>query len=74
MLSRLLQKFFDFILNNRLIYNTCREDPRIDRELLRLGPESTMVAITSAGCNVLDYLPGRRGKKSWSSSASRDRS
>jgi S-adenosylmethionine-diacylglycerol 3-amino-3-carboxypropyl transferase len=56
MVSRLQQKVFDLILNNRLIYNTCWEDPRIDRELLQLGPESTVVAITSAGCNVLDYL------------------
>jgi S-adenosylmethionine-diacylglycerol 3-amino-3-carboxypropyl transferase len=56
MVTRLQQKLFDLILNNRLIYNTCWEDPRIDRELLRLGPESTVVVITSAGCNVLDYL------------------
>lgn len=56
MVSRLQQRFFSFIHGNRLIYNTCWEDPRIDRELLELTPESTVVAITSAGCNVLDYL------------------
>ena len=56
MVSRLQQKLFDLILNNRLIYNSCWEDPRIDRELLQLTQESTVVAITSAGCNVLDYL------------------
>jgi S-adenosylmethionine-diacylglycerol 3-amino-3-carboxypropyl transferase len=56
MVTRLQQKFFNLILDNRLIYNTCWEDPRIDRELLQLTPESTVVAITSAGCNVLDYL------------------
>jgi S-adenosylmethionine-diacylglycerol 3-amino-3-carboxypropyl transferase len=59
MVMGLQQKFFNLILNNRLIYNTCWEDPRIDRELLRLTPESTVVAITSAGCNVLDYLLDR---------------
>jgi S-adenosylmethionine-diacylglycerol 3-amino-3-carboxypropyl transferase len=56
LLSRLQDRLFGLIHGNRLIYNTCWEDPRIDRELLGLGPESTVVAITSAGCNVLDYL------------------
>jgi hypothetical protein len=50
------QKFFSLVHGNRLIYNTCWEDPRIDRKLLNLGPESSVVVITSAGCNVLDYL------------------
>jgi S-adenosylmethionine-diacylglycerol 3-amino-3-carboxypropyl transferase len=50
------QKFFGLLHGNRLIYNTCWEDPRIDRKLLNLGPESRGVVITSAGCNVLDYL------------------
>jgi S-adenosylmethionine-diacylglycerol 3-amino-3-carboxypropyl transferase len=59
MLSRLQDRLFGLIHGNRLIYNTCWEDPRIDRELLRLTPESTVVAITSAGCNVLDYLLDR---------------
>ena len=56
LLSRLQDSFFGLIHGNRLIYNTCWEDPRIDRDLLKLTPESTVVAITSAGCNVLDYL------------------
>jgi len=40
----------------RLIYNTCWEDPRIDRQLLKLDGKSKVVMITSAGCNALDYL------------------
>lgn len=56
MLSGLQERLFGYIHENRLIYNTCWEDPRLDRELLGLSPESTVVAITSAGCNVLDYL------------------
>ena len=56
LLSKLQDRLFGSIHGNRLIYNTCWEDPRIDRELLRLTPASTVVAITSAGCNVLDYL------------------
>lgn len=50
------QKFFGLVHGNRLIYNACWEDPRIDRQLLNLGPDSSVVVITSAGCNVLDYL------------------
>ena len=48
--------FFQKIHGSRLIYNTCWEDPRIDRELLELDGDSRVVVITSAGCNVLDYL------------------
>lgn len=56
MLTRLQTNLFAYVHGNRLIYNTCWEDPRLDRQLLKLGPESSVVAITSAGCNVLDYL------------------
>jgi len=48
--------FFQLIHDNRLIYNACWEDPRLDRQLLQLDGDSDMVVITSAGCNVLDYL------------------
>jgi S-adenosylmethionine-diacylglycerol 3-amino-3-carboxypropyl transferase len=40
---------------NNLVYNTCWEDPRLDRVALDLGPSDTIVMITSAGCNALDY-------------------
>ncbi|MFZ2089949.1 MAG: BtaA family protein [Desulfobaccales bacterium] len=56
MLTGLYRKFFGLVHGHRLIYNTCWEDPRIDRHLLGLGPDSRVVVITSAGCNVLDYL------------------
>lgn len=56
MLRGLHRRLFALIHGNRLIYNTCWEDPVIDRQLLGLGPESAVVVITSAGCNVLDYL------------------
>lgn len=49
-------RFFNSVHGNRLIYNTCWEDPRIDRRLLELKTDSEVVMITSAGCNVLDYL------------------
>lgn len=47
---------FSNIHNRYLIYNTCWEDPRCDRQLLELQPHSNVVMITSAGCNALDYM------------------
>ena len=49
-------RVFSSILSNNLIYNSCWEDPRIDRELLQLDRNSRVVMLTSAGCNALDYL------------------
>ncbi len=47
---------FRQIHTNNLIYNTCWEDPRCDRELLQFDHQSEIVMITSAGCNALSYL------------------
>jgi len=47
---------FQVVHTNNLIYNTCWEDPRCDRELLGFNKQSQIVMITSAGCNALDYL------------------
>jgi len=47
---------FHHVHGGQLIYNTCWEDPRIDRELMALDGDSRVVMITSAGCNALDYL------------------
>jgi S-adenosylmethionine-diacylglycerol 3-amino-3-carboxypropyl transferase len=46
---------FSYVHNNHLVYNTCWEDPRIDRAVMRLGASDDVVMITSAGCNALDY-------------------
>ncbi|MCS7046809.1 MAG: BtaA family protein, partial [Gemmataceae bacterium] len=46
---------FDWVHGHNLVYNTCWEDPRLDRQALRLGPDDHVAVITSAGCNVLDY-------------------
>lgn len=56
MLQHLKNRVFHKIHNGNLVYNTCWEDPRCDRELLQIGPESRVVMLTSAGCNALDYL------------------
>ncbi len=49
------EKLFSLIHENNLVYNTCWEDPRIDRMALSLTPEDRVMVITSAGCNALDY-------------------
>lgn len=54
--QNLQDRFFDSIVSNRLVYNSCWEDPRIDRELLQIDRDSSVVMLTSAGCNALDYL------------------
>jgi S-adenosylmethionine-diacylglycerol 3-amino-3-carboxypropyl transferase len=58
--SRLFKATEDLVFHHvhggQLIYNTSWEDPRIDRELLKLEGASRVVMITSAGCNALDYL------------------
>lgn len=54
--TKLQDRFFKSIVTNNLIYNSCWEDPRIDRKLLQLNSDSRVVMLTSAGCNALDYL------------------
>ena len=46
---------FDTVYARSLVYNTCWEDPAVDRHALRLGPADRVLVITSAGCNTLDY-------------------
>jgi len=48
-------KVFNLVHQHNLVYNTCWEDPRLDREALKLGPDDSVLVITSAGCNALDY-------------------
>jgi S-adenosylmethionine-diacylglycerol 3-amino-3-carboxypropyl transferase len=47
---------FRRVHSSNLIYNAAWEDPRLDRQVMALDGESTVVMITSAGCNALDYL------------------
>lgn len=55
-MGKLHNWFFSKVHGNNLVYNTCWEDPRCDRELLQLDDQSEIVMITSAGCNALAYL------------------
>lgn len=59
--DRIDQQVFNAIYSRALVYNTCWEDPAVDRLALKLTPNDTLLVITSAGCNVLDYaLTGPR--------------
>lgn len=49
-------RVFQFVHGNNLVYNTCWEDPRLDRQALELTAQDRLLVITSAGCNALDYL------------------
>jgi len=54
-----INQFRDWVFRQvhtkNLVYNTCWEDPRCDRELMQFDDHSDVVMITSAGCNALDY-------------------
>lgn len=54
--ENLQDRLFSTVVSNNLVYNTCWEDPRLDRKMLQLDKESNIVMLTSAGCNALDYL------------------
>ena len=53
--DRLDQKIFNALYARSLVYNTCWEDPEVDRQALRLAADDRLLVITSAGCNALDY-------------------
>lgn len=56
LVTNLQQRLFESVVSSNLVYNTCWEDPRADRKLLKLDKESEVVMLSSAGCNALDYL------------------
>lgn len=54
--ERVNSRIFNAVHSRNLIYNTCWEDPRLDRIALQFQPDDRVVVLTSAGCNALDYL------------------
>jgi len=48
-------RVFRIVHRNNLVYNTCWEDPRLDKVALELTPQDNLLVITSAGCNALSY-------------------
>jgi S-adenosylmethionine-diacylglycerol 3-amino-3-carboxypropyl transferase len=53
--ERIEEASFRILTGRNLVYNTSWEDPAVDRRAMRLGPDSRVLVITGAGCNVLDY-------------------
>jgi S-adenosylmethionine-diacylglycerol 3-amino-3-carboxypropyl transferase len=56
LLGGLQDKAMFALIGRSIIYNVSWEDPRLDCELLDLGPTDTILMLTSGGCNVLDML------------------
>jgi len=54
----LLERMFTLWFQG-FVYNQIWEDPRVDAEALQMGPESSLLTISSGGCNVLNYLVHR---------------
>ena len=52
---RWFNAWFQYIHQNNLVYVTCWEDPRLDRVAMKLTEADTILVLTSAGCNALDY-------------------
>lgn len=48
-------RVFNIVHGKNLVYNTCWEDPRLDRVALNFRETDHVLVITSAGCNALDY-------------------
>ena len=49
------EKMFTWMFKG-LVYPQIWEDPEVDMEALKIGPETRMITITSGGCNMLSYL------------------
>src|SRR5215471_16092706 len=60
--ERINNRLFKAVHGRNLVYNTCWEDPALDRVALDLGPADRVLVITSAGCNALDYLLAGAGE------------
>ena len=56
--EKISMKVFNKVHGNNLVYNTCWEDPRLDKQALDLTSDDDVLVITSAGCNALSYAIG----------------
>ncbi|KAI5781495.1 hypothetical protein EDC01DRAFT_619620 [Geopyxis carbonaria] len=52
--DEMLRKHWQF--NNSYIYAFTWEDPRVDQRVLKISPNDVVLAITSAGDNILSYI------------------
>src|SRR5215207_9405341 len=60
--NRPKNRIFQAVHGRNLVYNTCWEDPALDRVALQLNDSDRVVVITSAGCNALYYLLAGAGE------------
>jgi S-adenosylmethionine-diacylglycerol 3-amino-3-carboxypropyl transferase len=60
--EKLKTRIFKAVHSRNLVYNTCWEDPALDRAALDFRPDDRVLVITSAGCNALDYLLAGAGE------------
>ncbi len=60
--EKLNTRIFRAVHSRNLVYNTCWEDPALDRVALNFQPDDRVLVITSAGCNALDYLLAGAGE------------
>lgn len=51
----LQKKFYNYLLNKKIVYNVCMEDPQIDMRLFNVTPGSNIFVLASGGCNALHY-------------------
>lgn len=49
-------RLFDSLFSHTLVYNQTWEDPLVDLSALQIDSRHRIVAIASAGCNLLTYL------------------
>ncbi len=50
------RSFMERMVFRGIVFNMSWEDPEMDRRALRLTPDDTIISITSAGCNPLNFL------------------
>ncbi len=48
--------FLERLVFNGIVFNMSWEDPEMDRQAFNLTPDDTVVSISSAGCNPLNFL------------------
>ena len=50
------RSFLERAVFHGIVFNMSWEDPEMDRHALRVGPGDTVISISSAGCNPLNFL------------------
>ena len=50
------RSFLERAVFHGIVFNMSWEDPEMDRQALRVGPGDTVISISSAGCNPLNFL------------------